>query len=180
MIAAAPVAIAVGMLLVRLGWGGRRGVAVAGWVLAGAMALVLTRENGAWGLAIAAVAGVAAAIAIVLHAGWTAPAKALRPPREAPSITLPRRPRDLARRLAVFVLVVPVAFAAAQWLAFGIQAMARRGGAGEADAIVTMLFLQPLLWSILMAWQMTRAGAVRMIAPPAGAAALGTILWSLS
>jgi hypothetical protein len=174
------VAITVAMLLVRLGWSGRRGVAPVGWALGVGGLLLLAASDGAWGLAVGTVTGMAVAIAIVLHAGWRSPVKVRRPARTAPSITLPHRPAELARRLFVFVLVVPIGFVAAQWLAFGTQALARRGGSGEADALALTLFLQPLLWSFLMAWQMTRATPMRMIAPPASAAVLGTILWSLS
>lgn len=180
MIALLLIAVIVAVLLVRLGWRARRGLAISGWGLAFVALLVLTVRDGAWGLAIGTVAAMAAAIALVLHAGWTAPVRHRRPRREAPSIDLPRRSRDLARRGAVFLLSVPVAFGAAQWLAFGAQAAARRGGMVEANAVVTMLFLQPMLWIALMTWQMTRTGPTRMIAAPAGTAALGTLLWGMS
>lgn len=180
MIALALLAVAAAMLLVRIGWGGRRELALTGWALATVAMLTLAAGDGAWGIAMAGVAGMATAGAMVLHAGWTAPVKVRRAPREAPSITLPHRPADYARRFAVFVLVVPLAFVAAQWLAFGAQALARRGGWMEADTTTLMLLGQPLLWSVLMAWQMTCAGPARMIAPPAAAAILGTMLWGLS
>ena len=132
MIAAALLLILVAVALVRLGWGGRRGVAGAGWALGIAALLMLAARDGAWGLAIGTVTGIAAALAFVLHAGWTSPAKTRRAPREAPAILLPRRWHDLGRRVLVFVLVVPIAFCAAQWLAFAVQAVARRAGAGDA------------------------------------------------
>ncbi len=178
--AGASFAIAAAMLLVRLGWAGRRGAAAVGWVVTVTALIVLTVRDGAWGLAIGTVVGLVAALAIVLHAGWVAPIKTRKPARVPASITLPRGRGAFARRLAVFVLVVPVGFVAAQWLAFGIQALARRAGAVEADAVALTLFLQPLLWACLMAWQMTRANAARMIAPPASAAVLGTLLWGIA
>ena len=178
-IAAALIVILVAVAPVRLGWGGRRRVAGAGagWALGLAVLLALAARDGAWGLAIGTVTGIAAALAFVLHAGWTSPAKVRRAPREAPAILLPRRWPDLGRRVLVFVLVVPIAFCAAQWLAFAVQAVARRAGAGDADTMVMTLLLQPILWAVLMAWQMTRAGPARMVAPPAAAALLGTALW---
>lgn len=178
MIAAALSAIAAAMLLVRLGWSGRSGVAHAGWAFAIAALLALAWRDGAWGLAMGVVVGTVVAIAAVLRAGWTAPARARRPAREAHASAWPRWHAGLTRRLAVFVLVVPVGGAAAQWLAFGAQALARGRGAGAADATVLALFLQPVAWAGLMAWQMTRAGPARMIAAPAGAALAGTLLWS--
>ena len=172
--------VAAAMLLVRLGWGGRRGIAPAGWVLGVIGLAILTAHDGAWGLAIGMVTGIAVALVMVLYAGWRSPAKARRAPREAPSIVIPKRWPDVARRIAVFALVVPVAFVAAEWLAFGVQALARRGGMGDADAVALTLFLQPILWTIVMAIQMTRANAARMIAAPVAAALIGTILWSVS
>lgn len=180
MTASALILIALAVGLIRLGWNGPRGAAAIGWALAVAGLAMLAARDGAWGLAIGSVTGMAAALALVLRAGWTSPVKMRRAAREPISVSLPRRPADLGRRLLVFVLVVPVAFAAAQWLAYGAQSLARRQGAGETDAIVLTLFLQPLLWAGLMAWQMTRAGPLRMIVAPAGAAILGTLFWSLA
>ncbi|KQS03005.1 hypothetical protein ASG11_00935 [Sphingomonas sp. Leaf357] len=172
--------VAAAMMLIRIGWAGRRAIAATGWGLAAIGLALLTARDGAWGLAVGMVAGIAVALTMVLYAGWRSPAKARRAPREAPSIAIPRRWSDIARRMAVFALVVPVGFVAAQWLAFGAQALARRGGMGDADATVLTVFLQPILWTIVMAIQMTRANAARMAVPPIAAALLGTILWSVS
>lgn len=180
MIAAALIMVAGAMLLVRIGWSGRPPVATVGCGLAVIGLVLLTHRDGAWGLAIGTAAGIVSVLAIVLHAGWASPAKALRPAREAPSVVIPVTMSDVARRVAVFALVVPGAFLAAQWLAFGVQAVARRGGAGDADTIVLALYLQPVLWAVIMTVQMTRAGAARMIAPPVAAALIGTGLWSVS
>ena len=169
--------IAAALSLVRLGWERRRSVAAFGWIGGLAALAWLTLHDGAWGLAVGTTTGIVVALVIVLHAAWASPPRTRRTPRPAPSITIPYRWADIARRIAVFVLVVPGAFVAAQWLAFGAQALARRGGYGEADAIVLTLFLQPVLWGVIMTIQMTRANAARMIAPPVVAAVLGTILW---
>ncbi len=173
----ASIAIIAAMALVRYGWGGPSMAAWGGWALALAALLVLGVQDGAWGIAVGIVTGTLAALAIVLHAGLTSPAKARRPSREAPSIALPRRLPDLGRRLVVFVLVVPIAFAAAQWLAFGSQALARHAGAGDADTFVLTTMLQPIAWAALMSWQMTRADPSAMVLPPVAAALLGTVLW---
>lgn len=180
MIPLALIGIVAAMLLIRAGWAGRRGAAAVGWAVAVAALFTLAWRDGAWGLAVGTVAGMAAALAMVSHAGWRSPVKVRRPAREAPSIVLPRRWSDGGRRILVFVLVVPVAFVAAQWLAFGAQALARRAGAGDADTLVMTLFLQPTLWSVLMCWQMTRSGPAKMVAGPIATAALGTILWGVA
>lgn len=173
-------AIAAAMLLVRRGWGEDRRLAVAGWSLGLAALALLGWAHGAWGLAVGTVAGTAVVAAILLHAAWTSPAKSRRPERVPPTLVLPRRWDDLGRRVAVFLLVVPLAFAAAQWFAYGLQALVRGAGAGASDTIVLTLFTQPLVWTILMAVQMTRSGPARMIAAPAVVALAGTLLWSLA
>lgn len=180
MIVAALALVLVSVGLVRWGWSGRQGAAGAGWLLAAATLMTLAVHDGAWGIAVGTVTGISAALTLVLYAAWTSPVKVQRSGREAPSITLPRRWHDLRRRIVVFVLVVPVAFCAAQWLAFGAQAIARRAGANDADTMVLTLMLQPILWALLIAWQMTRAGPARMVAPPAAAVVLGTVLWCAS
>lgn len=177
MITAALALILASIALIRVGWGGRRLFAVLGWggILIGLT--LLAANAGAWGLATGAAAGVAAALAIVLWAGWTTPGKPGRPPRERPSDRIPHRWSDTSRRVGVFLLAVPVSFAAAQWLAFGVQAVIRNAGAGAADADVTMLYLQPVLWTLLMSCQMTRVRLAAMAAPPMLAGLLGTLLW---
>lgn len=171
------VLIVASIVLVRAGWAGRRILAGVGWtgVLVGQT--VLVRECGAWGLAIGTTAGIGAGLAIVLWGGWTAPARAGRTPRETATVHVQWRPSDLARRCCVFALTVPVGFVAAQWLAFGIHAAVRRAGVGATDADVTMLFLQPLLWTILMSWQLTRSRLMDMAAPLILAGVIGTALW---
>lgn len=167
------------MLLVRVGWSGRRALAFVGWAMAGIGLALLTWREGAWGLALGTVAGSAAALVALLHAAWTSPSVVRRPQREAPTVVLPRQWNDFGRRFAVFLLVVPVGFAAAQWLAFAGQTVARRAGAGESDTIVLTFFLQPVLWVVIMSVQMTRTGPIKMLAAPVAAALLGAILWSL-
>lgn len=179
MTAPALLLVVAGIGLIRAGWGGRRALGWAGWAAAVLALAILAGRDGAWGIALGTVTGMMAAIVAVLWSGWTSPARQRQPAREPPAITIPRRWGDLGRRVAVFLLVVPVGFAAAQWLTFGAQAIARRHGVGDADTTALTLLLQPLLWSLLMGWQMTRADARRMVAPPLAAAVLGTALWSL-
>ena len=178
MIAIGLILAAVGLVLVRLGWEARRPLAAAGWTAVIAALVLLAATAGAWGIAMGGVVAIATALLLVLAAGCTSPVKTRRAPREAPSVSIPRRPRDMMRRAAVFLLVVPVGFVAAQWLAYGAQAPARHGGLGDSDATVLTLFLQPVLWLAIMAVQMTRADARRMVAAPAVAALAGTMLWA--
>jgi len=173
-------AIAGAIALVRFGWGGRRGAALLGWAVGTLALAVLTMRDGAWGLSVGMVAAMAVAFGFVLHAGWTSPVRTRRALREAPAISIPHHRRDIVRRFAVFVLAVPIAFAAAQWLAFGIQAAVRGGAALDADAVTLTLFLQPVIWTAILTVQLTRARAAQMVAAPLAAAVAGTMLWGVA
>ncbi len=168
------------LVLVRLGWGGRRGLAAAGWGLAALSLLALTLAEGAWGLAMGMTAGAVVALLLVLQAGWVSPAGRARKHRDTPSTDVPHTWRGIGRRLAVFALVVPVSFAASLWLAYGLNALMKGGGELEANSVSTMLFVQPVTWTVLMSWQMTRPGPHQMIAQPVVAAIAGTLLWAMA
>lgn len=168
------------VLLVRLGWGGRRWVASAGWALATASLLTLALTDGAWGLAMGTTIGAIVAMALVLQAGWVSPRGRARKDRETPSVDVPHSWRGTGRRLAVFALVVPVSFAASLWLAYGINAVMKGGAPLEANSVATLLLVQPLAWTVLMTWQMLQPGPRRMIAQPLVAAMVGTLLWVLA
>lgn len=178
-------ALAVGgaglsLVLVRLGWGGRRLLAAMGWALAAVSLLVLAWAEGAWGLSIGVVVGEIVALILVLQAGLVSPAGRARKTRELPSADLPHSWQGSSRRLIVFALVVPVGFAASLWLAYGLNALMKGSGELDANSVSAMLFVQPLAWMVLMTWQMIRTHPRQMIAQPLGAALLGTLLWVLA
>jgi hypothetical protein len=168
------------LVLIRLGWGGRRGMAAVGWVVAAASLLALTMLHGAWGLAMGGVAAIAAALLLILPAGWVSPQGRARKAAGAPSVTLPHSWSGTGRRLAVFALAVPVSLAASLWLAYGLNALIIGGGALTPNSVATMLFVQPLTWALLMSWQMTQRGPRDMVWPPLLAAVLGTLLWMIA
>lgn len=168
------------LLLVRLGWGGRRWLAGVGWALAAISLLALTLADGAWGLAMGVTAGAVAALALVLQAGWASPVGRARKDRPTPSIDVPHSWPGTARRLTVFALVVPASFAASLWLAFGVNAALKGDSDLGANSVATMLMVLPLAWMVLMSWQMTRPGPRQMIAPPLLAGMVGTLLWLLA
>lgn len=172
--------IVFALLLVRIGWGSRSRLAIAGWIVAAVGLLALTLQNGAWGLAIGSVMGIVSALVMVGFVGWQSPSRLRRPERQKTATAHIDGSSDIGRRLTVFLLVVPCAFAAAQWFAFGLQALVRRGGAAEADAVALTLFVQPTLWGAIMAVQMTRINAWQMIVPPTAVAMIGTVFWGAS
>lgn len=178
MIAAPIMAAVAGMVLVRLGWSAGRAIAVLGWALAAAALFLLARAAGAWGVSVGAAAAMAAALALLPWPGWSAPARTRPAYRDRVARMGTAGSIGLARRLAVFLLVVPIGGVATLWLAFAAQAAARHAGMTSADAAVCLLFLAPILWCGLMTWQMTRDGPRRMAVPPVIVAALGAILWT--
>lgn len=170
-------ALAVAVVLVRMGWGGRKGLSGAGWTLAAASLSVMTWSSGAWGLATGLTAGAVFALAIVLYAGAVSPQKTTRRAMAGTSVRLPTSYEGIARRIFVFLLVVPVSFAAAQWLAFAVNAAMKGGAPLEANSVSTIMFLQPVVWAILMVWQMVLDTPRQMLVPPGLAALLGLLVW---
>lgn len=168
------------MVLVRLGWSRRSWIAPAGWILALGSVLELGRANGAWGIATGTTAAMTVAVVMVLAAAWRSPVRAQRGIRATGSATMPADPLAIGRRLSVFALVVPGAFLAAQWLAFAIQALLRHGGRLDANSLALMLCLQPVIWAVLITWQMTMTGPARMAIPPLAVTALGLATWALA
>ena len=164
------------IVLVRWGWDRSRLIALIGWGVAAIALALLAASDGAWGLAAGCTVGMAIAVTLVLMSAWRSPAKSRRVPRDVASVTLALDGSDLRRRFTVFGLVGPVSFAAAQWLAFGIQAL-MHDGTQTANSIALTFFLQPVVWTILMIWQMALTGPRKMWVPPAIAAALGTLFW---
>lgn len=177
MIAAALVLVAAGMMLVRLGWGARRAVSLVGWAAASGGVVGATVIAGAWGCTVAMLVGTTAALVAIAWAGWRSPVRVRRAPRVAPAASVPVRLANLGRRAAVFVLVVPGAFVAAQGVALAARQFVLGHGGATADATVVAWMVQPLAWGIVMTVQMTRAAPAAMVAPPLAAGALGAVLW---
>ena len=174
------IAVTVAVALVRAGWSGRTGLAAAGWALAIAAIFALGWQYGAWGIAIGFVVAMAVAIVFVLHAAAVSPARPRR--REAASSTaLPQGDGyAIARRLGVFVIVVPLSFIASQGLALAIAAAMKGNGSLDANSVATAMFIQPTAWAAIMAWQMTMDNLRNMAVPPMLVALLGCIIGALA
>jgi hypothetical protein len=179
MVGAISAAMVLAMLCLRLGWRRRREWVMLGWALAIAAATLAIVLWDMWGLAVASLVAIGAALVLLAREGMLAPA-ATRPLRPSASVTAPRWRLDgLARRVSVFLLVVPAGFAATLLLALGVDAVARRGGVGEADATVLALMVQPIGWAVLASVQLLVARPRRMMAPALLCAGLGgAMLWA--
>ena len=147
-------AAAAGVAVLRLTWARpRRSMALntAGWALLLGSAAFGWQAAGAWGSSIAALAGMTAAcIALgfaALHAPPAKPQKASS--RRAGMLPEGTEPLCLARRLATFVLTVPVAAAVSIALAVALSGAARLAGWSEADSNVSALLVMPLAWTLL-------------------------------
>lgn len=171
---------AFAIVLIRIGWGASRPVALAGWGVEVLALVLLGRAAGAWGIATGAAVAMIVALIAVLAAGWQSVPRLRRASNPAETVTVPITQVALGRRVAVFLLVVPVAFIAAQWLAWAGQGFVRGHAPLDANSLALMLALQPVVWTVLITWQMLCASLSGMAAPPALAALLGLLLWSFT
>ncbi len=149
-------AIVAAVLQLRRAWGlPRRSTAQNGiaWALMLAGAVLAITGNGAWGLAIASLGGMATAALLLAHAGWASPrGKRRAPDRKAHMRPKESEPRHVGRGMLTFVMTVPLAFAAALLTALGLRALAGLAGWSDADSNVMALLLLPLLWGLLTFW----------------------------
>lgn len=173
--------VVAAVLQLRRAWSLPRRSAAAngvGWALMLVGPALALAGDGAWGLAVASLCGMAAAALLLAHAGWTAPrGKGRASDRKAHMLPEKGEPRALGRRLLTFLLTVPLAFAAALLAALGARALAGMAGWSDADGNAMALLLLPLLWGILAFWLLMlprRRSQYTLLAFPA-AAGLGLI-----
>ncbi len=173
------VAASIGPLLLRWGWQRGRAAVIAGWGALLLAAILLALSHGAWGLAAGAVAAMAVASALLMQAALASPAPRGngRKREAAASPRLPHDWRDTARRIAIFLIVVPLDLVAASFLACAIERMLFGAGWLEANTLTVALFAIPILWALAASWQMLCTRAVTMLAAPALFALIGGLLW---
>lgn len=150
-----------------------------GWALMLVGTAIALAGDGAWGLAVASLCGMAAAALLLAHAGWTSPkGKGRASDRKAHMLPETGEPLALGRRLLTFLLTVPLAFAAALLAALGARAFAGVAGWSDADGNAMTLLLLPLLWGILAfaLLMLPRRRAQYMLLAVPAAAGLGLIL----
>lgn len=172
--------VAAGLAAIRYGWRGDERVAWLGWAAIAIAIVVAAALDGAWGIALMLLALSTVAAVPVAVAAWTSAPARLASPRGRARAVANQTDRALARRLSVFLLVVPVGCLAATTLAFGIQAAVRGAGYGDANALATILFVQPVAWGVLASVQMLAAGPRAMIVPALACALPGLLLWAVA
>lgn len=185
LVSAGCIAAAAGAPLLWIAWKRPRarkpGPRAAGWLLILGAALLLAVIAGAWGVAVSATATSAAALLILayisLHSapqGRTSARESSVQPLDVHAIFT-----GLARRVAVFLLVVPGGVAASTIIALGARAAARHSGWDDADSTMVALAGMPLVWSVIASLQMTQRSLARMaafaIAPALAGGLLGMV-----
>lgn len=141
-----------------LGWGLIALAAVLGW--AGA---------GAWGASVVSLVGIGAACVALAVAAVTSPAAKAAKASNRRVKMLPEsgEPRQIGRRVATFLICVPLALLVSLGLAVVVRAIADLAGASEADSMVLAFFATPFLWAILahmLLIQRRRSGQWKVLA----------------
>ncbi|WP_187336319.1 hypothetical protein [Novosphingopyxis iocasae] len=155
---AMPVAVLLacfGVLLLRSAWRRRQGARVprtamvaSGWCALALGSILAAIGAGAWGVAVAATAAMMTAMALLGFAAWSAPAGPDKE-RQRRAQVAPTKPHRVGGRITTFLLVAVGAFAGAVAIALALRFLVLSAGWSEADANVTMLFVQPLAWAVL-------------------------------
>lgn len=123
----------------------------AGWAMLAGSTLCGWRADGAWGASVAALWSIGAAfVALAVAAVRAAPGPARAPRRRAHALPNAGEPRQIARRIVTFLIVVPLAMLASVALAVAIRGLGGALGWAESNANVAALFLLPLAWSALV------------------------------
>jgi len=122
------------------GWGLFALAIVIGWLAA-----------GAWGVAVAALWGMGAAMLLLGHAAVTSLAAPGAKPSNRRVNMLPQggEPLHLVRRIITFLIVALVAMIVSIGLALATRSILLWTGASEANAVVMAFFAMPVAWAFL-------------------------------
>lgn len=153
LIVAGAVAAAAAVAVLRLSWSRRARSALLnalGWGLIAFAAVLGGAGAGAWGVAVVALVGMAAAALALAVAAATSPTgKAKASNRRVKMLPETGEPRRIGRRVATFLIVVPLALIVSLGLAVVVRALADLAGASEADSVTLAFFTTPFAWAIL-------------------------------
>lgn len=175
--------VVAGIGLLRRAWRRGWGPVLLAWVPVIAGLAWLTLREGAWGLSVGAIAAMLVAAGVLGHAAWSSKPK--RTPERAerePTVALrPEGWRGLARRIAIFLLAVPVSGATAVLLALALQATMRASGVAEANGIALSLLILPIAWATIATLVMLEERLAAMLRLIAIVAAVGGgVFWSVA
>lgn len=184
LLAAAAGAAVAGIGILRAAWSRpQRSLALngAGWAILLLGAVFAGGHSGAWGVAVAALIAMAAALLWLAHAAIAAPAAAGARASNRRVRMLPEgnEPLHLGRRMITFGLVAIAAALISTAVAIGVRALSLILGATEADANVIALAAMPLAWTALsyaLLMKEARAAQLRLLCAWAVAGAAGIVL----
>lgn len=175
-------AIVAAVLQLRRAWGLPRrsaGQNVIAWALMLAGAVLAVAGEGAWGLAVASLGGMATAALLIAHAGWMSPrGKARASERRVHMLPEGGEPRQIGRRLLTFLFTVPLGFLASLLAVLGARALVGMAGWSDADGNAMAFLLLPVLWALLAFWLLMRPGRREQLIWLAAPAAAGLgLIW---
>lgn len=184
LLAGAATAAVAGVGTLRLAWSRPRRSTVlngAGWAFLLLATVFSAAHSGAWGITVAALIAMTAALLVLAHAALLSPAApgARVSNRRVRMLPEGNEPLQLGRRIATFLLVAIAAALVSTAVAIGCRAVSLLLGATEADANVIALAATPLAWTILsyaLLMRETRAAQLRLLLGWAIAGALGVAL----
>lgn len=152
-----------------------------GWGLFLVATLSAWGGAGAWGVAMAALWGMGAAMLLLAHAALTAPAipGAKASNRRANMLPQGGEPKFLWRRIVTFLIVIFAAMIVSIGIGIAARAVALLFSASEANANVIAFFAMPLVWvwlSYALLMEHRRLRQWRMLLLWAAPGLLATIL----
>lgn len=184
LLAGAAAVSATGVGVLRFAWSRPSRSAVLnslGWAALVTASVLAALHSGAWGISVAALFAMGAALLWLTHAAFVSPSSAGAKVSNRRVRMLPERgePLEIGRRLATFLLVTIVAALVCTAIAIGLRAVTLLLGGAEADANVMALATMPLAWTILcyaLMMKEARAAQLRLLLLWAAAGALGIAL----
>jgi hypothetical protein len=143
-----------GVAVLRLAWSRKtRSAALngAGWALLGAAAVAGGADAGAWGIAVAALFAMGAALALLAAAAIRSPeGRAKTSNRRVGMLPEAGEPRRVGRRVGTFLLVIVAGFAVSLGLGLAVRGLGGLLGWSDANANVLALYTIPLAWTVLV------------------------------
>ena len=164
-----------GLALLRFAWSRprrSRGLNCLGWGALGAAALLAWQGDGAWGVALAAMFAMAAALVLLAAAGARSPpGRAKTSDRKAGMLPEAGEPRRIGGRILTFLIVVIGGLFASIALAIALRGLGGLLGWNEANANALAFFAIPLAWAALASILLMQARRRSQIATLAACAA---------
>ena len=153
LIVAGAIAAAVAVAVLRASWARPKRSAplnTFGWGLIALAAALGWQGAGAWGASVVALVGMGAAtVALTIAATTAPPGKTKASNRRVKMLPEHGEPKQIGRRIATFLIVVPLALLVSIGLAVVVRALADLAGASEADSVTLAFFATPFVWAIL-------------------------------